>query len=171
MRFATGFEAGVQYTRVTGFDLYGRDGKPLSEHWRKGVRSLHGLMTDEFPNCFIIGGNQHSVMALNAVHLLDEQSIHVSYVVAEAKRRKIAAIEPSLEAVDDYTNFIRTSPQDKELVEFYASCTPGYYNNEGKVEKGEDLFSGARYGPGAMAFYEMLANWRAAGNLEGMETN
>jgi cyclohexanone monooxygenase len=154
---------------VTGFDLYGRDGTALSEHWGQGTRSLHGLMTDKFPNLFIIGGNQHSVMALNAVHLLDEQSVHVSYVIGEAKRRKISAIEPSVASVDEYTNFIRTSPQDKELVVFYADCTPGYYNNEGNVKKGEDLFSGQRYGPGAMAFYGMLADWRATGDLEGME--
>ena len=167
--FATGFEFGIHYTRVTGFDLYGRDGVALSEHWGPGTRSLHGLMTDKFPNLFIIGGNQHAVLALNAVHLLDEQSVHLSYIVGEARRRKVAAVEPGKAAVDDYTNFIRTSPQDTDMVEFYASCTPGYYNNEGSAKKGADLFAGARYGPGAMAFYKMLEDWRATGNLEGME--
>ena len=167
--FATGFEAGIQYTRLTGFDPVGRDGALLSEHWGPGVRTLHGLMTDKFPNCFFIGGNQHSASALNAVHLLDEQSVHLAYVIGEMRRRKLAAIEPSPEAVDEYTDFIRTAPQNAALVEFYASCTPGYYNGEGKAKKSEDLFLGGRYGPGAMAFYEMLAAWRESGKLEGMK--
>ncbi len=167
--FATGFEAGIHYTRLTGFDLYGRDGTPLSQHWRERVRSLHGLMTDKFPNCFFMGGNQHSASALNAVHLLDEQAIQISYIISEMQHRELAAIEPSVAAVEDYSAAIRTAPENAALVDFYSTCTPGYYNSEGKVKTSEDLFLGARYGPGAMAFYEMLANWRKSGDFPGME--
>jgi cyclohexanone monooxygenase len=54
------------------------------------------------------------------------------------------------------------------LVNFYAGCTPGYYNGEGKATRSEDLFFGNRYGDGAMAFYRMLENWRHEGQLQGM---
>jgi cyclohexanone monooxygenase len=167
--FATGFEAGITYTRLTGFDLYGRDGTPLSQHWGQGVRTLHGLMTDKFPNCFIMGGNQHAPAALNAVHLLDEQAIHVSYVIGEMRRRKLTTIEPDPAAIDDYTNAIKTAPENTAQVEYYASCTPGYYNGEGKATKTEDLFLGAKYPKGAMAFYQMLTDWRASGQLPDMK--
>jgi cyclohexanone monooxygenase len=167
--FATGFEAGIQYTRLTGFDLWGREGTKLSQHWGQGVRSLHGLMTDKFPNCFFMGGNQHAASALNTVHLLDEQSLHLAYVITEVRKRKFAALEPQLDAVEEYTQAIRMAPQNATLVDFYATCTPGYYNGEGKAKKSEELFLGGRYGPGAMAFYEMLAAWRASGDLEGMK--
>ena len=166
--FATGFEAGITYTRLTGFDLWGRGGIPLSKHWEQGVRSLHGMMTDRFPNCFFIGGNQHSAQANNAVHLLDEQAEHVSYILGELKKRKVAAIEPGVSAVEDYTRLIRTA-QNEELVEFFTSCTPGYFNLEGKARQNDELFGGARYPEGAMAFFEMLAGWRGVGILEGME--
>lgn len=169
--FATGFEAGIHYTRLTGFDLWGRDKTPLSQHWGKGIRSLHGMMTDMFPNCFFIGGNQHSASAANATHLLDEQAVHVSYVIAEMRKRKAAIIEPHPAEVDEYTQFILTAPQNQSLVEFFATCTPGYYNGEGKAKRSQDLFLGLRYGPGAMAFYEMLAAWRASGDLPGMEVS
>ena len=169
--FATGFEAGISYIRLIGFDPVGREGTKLSQHWGQGVRTLHGLMTDKFPNCFFIGGNQHSASALNAVHLLDEQSTHVAYVIAEMGRRKRAALEPNTAVVDGYTQAIRIAPQNAALVEFFATCTPGYYNGEGKAKKSEELFLGGRYGPGAMAFYDMLAAWREAGKLEGMVLN
>jgi cation diffusion facilitator CzcD-associated flavoprotein CzcO len=166
--FATGFEAGISYVRLTGFDVVGREGKRLSDHWRAGVRTLHGMMTDGFPNLLLVGGNQHSVAAVNAVHLLDEQATHVAYIIQQGRQRQIEAVEPATEAVDDYTEVVRSAPANKVLVKFYSSCTPGYYNGEGKGSRSEDLFFGNRYGDGAMAFYRMLADWRQKGNLQGM---
>jgi len=166
--FATGFEAGISYVRLTGFDVVGREGKRLSEHWQAGVRSLHGIMTDGFPNLLLIGGNQHSAGAANAVHLLDEQATHVAYIVEQARRRGVGRIEPTAQAVDAYTEVIRAAPSNKVLMAFYSTCTPGYYNAEGKVKRSDELFFGNRYGGGPMAFYEMLANWRREGSLEGM---
>ncbi|GGC65565.1 monooxygenase [Chelatococcus reniformis] len=166
--FATGFEAGITYTRLTGFEIHGREGLALSEHWRSGVRTLHGLTTDRFPNCFFVGGNQQSTAAVNAVHLLDEQGEHVSYIVKEMGRRGISQVEPSPEAVDAYVDLIRTSPTNAQLVDFYQDCTPGYYNAEGKAKKGEEIFFGGRYGDGPIPFFRMLQAWREKGALEGL---
>lgn len=167
--FATGFEAGISYVRLTGFDIVGREGKSLGAHWKKGVRTLHGITTDGFPNLLLVGGNQHSVAAVNAVHLLDEQAIHVAYIIQQAKQRGLQTIEPTTEAVDAYTELIRSAPANQVLLKFYSSCTPGYYNGEGKGAKSEDLFFGNRYGGGAMAFYHMLRDWRSEGDLKGMK--
>jgi cyclohexanone monooxygenase len=166
--FATGFEAGISYTRLTGFEIYGRGGTPLSEHWRQGVRTLHGITTDKFPNCLFVGGNQHSAAAVNAVHLLDEQARHVAYVVGQARDRGALVLEPSPDAVEDYGEAIRSSAKNRAQVEFFKACTPGYYNGEGKATRTEELFLGARWGDGAMAFYGLLANWREKGDLPGM---
>jgi len=167
--FATGFEAGISYVRLTGFDVVGRAGRRLSQHWQDGVRSLHGMMTDGFPNLFLVGGNQHSAAAANAVHLLDEQSLHVAYVIKEVAQRQLNVVEPTKDAVDSYTESIRSAPANKTLVDFYARCTPGYYNAEGTSTKSDELFFGNRYGGGAIAFYRMLDNWRREGSLAGLE--
>ena len=166
--FATGFEAGISYVRLTGFDVVGPGGIRLSNHWQSCVRSLHGITTDKFPNLLMVGGNQHSVAAVNAVHLLDEQSLHVAYIIKEAIGRKLKTIEPSADAVDEYTEIVRTGPANKTLLKFYAGCTPGYYNGEAKASKADDLFFGNRYSGGAIEFYQMLANWRREGGLRGM---
>jgi cyclohexanone monooxygenase len=50
---------------------------------------------------------------------------------------------------------------------FLESCTPGYYNNEG-APRGGNAFLGA-FTPGVNAFARLLEDWRAAGDLEGME--
>ncbi|MGE0827774.1 MAG: flavin-containing monooxygenase [Hyphomonadaceae bacterium] len=166
--FATGFESVAAFTRLTGFEPEGRGGVPLNEHWKDGVRTLHGAMTDKFPNMFIIGATQQAANPVNVVELLDEQAHHVADIMAEMKRRNAPAFEASKEAVDDYVQAIRNSPQNKQLFEFYGTCTPGYYNAQGKAKKGADLFFGDRYGEGPIAFYDMLRNWRADGTLPGI---
>ena len=40
-------------------------------------------------------------------------------------------------------------------VQFYAECTPGYYNNEGKLGNPNGFFSGT-YGAGPIPFFKML---------------
>ena len=52
--FATGFEVGTDYSPRTGFELIGRDGVTLTDTWRDGVRTLHGLHVRGFPNCFVL---------------------------------------------------------------------------------------------------------------------
>ncbi|MDB5821119.1 MAG: monooxygenase [Rhizobacter sp.] len=165
--FATGFEAGISFTHLTGFEIRGRDGVELSEHWRAGVRTLHGLTTDQFPNCFLMGGNQQSASAVNAVHLLDEQAQHIAYIYQTMRERHITRVEPSAEAVDAYVHVIRSSPANDALVDYYYDCTPGYYNMEGRAKRSEDIFFGGRYGAGPIPFFDMLAAWRKEGSMAG----
>jgi cyclohexanone monooxygenase len=165
--FATGFEAAIPYTRLAGFDVTAR-GTALSDHWGTQVRTLHGVSTDGFPNLFFVGGNVQTAMAVNAVHLIDELAQHVAYIIAESRERGLSSVEPETAGVDAYVDLIVGSEKNKASFQFYADCTPGYYNGEGNAKTGEDLFSGARYGDGALAYYDLLRTWRSAGALAGM---
>ena len=51
--------------------------------------------------------------------------------------------------------------------EFLASCTPGYYNNEGHDNPLAQQNS--PYGGGSIQFFELLAKWREAGDFDGLE--
>ena len=51
---------------------------------------------------------------------------------------------------------------------FQQPCTPGYYNNEGKPGEGPGWFGG-NYSGGAQAFFQLLREWRAEGDLQGLE--
>ena len=53
--YATGFEMTSAPHRRVNFDVYGRDGKSLFEHWDQGLRTMHGLSSHGFPNWFFIG--------------------------------------------------------------------------------------------------------------------
>ena len=58
--FATGFEVGTSYTRRAGYDIVGRGGQSLSDHWAEGLRTFQGLTSHGFPNCFFLGFTQNS---------------------------------------------------------------------------------------------------------------
>jgi cyclohexanone monooxygenase len=49
---------------------------------------------------------------------------------------------------------------------FFENCTPGYYNNEG--QSGAGLGVGL-YTPGINAFNRLLEQWRAEGDMDGLE--
>jgi cyclohexanone monooxygenase len=52
---------------------------------------------------------------------------------------------------------------------FELSCTPGYYNNEGRGgAEGNGSFLGDFYSPGFYAFDDLLADWRSTGALDGL---
>jgi cation diffusion facilitator CzcD-associated flavoprotein CzcO len=161
--FATGFEVGTSYTRRAGFEIYGRDGLTLSDHWAKGLRTLHGAMSHGFPNCFHMGVNQ-STLTPNFPHLLDEQAHHIAHIFAEASLRQASVVEPTAEAEAGWVQTIKDTARLN--LEFRQACTPGYYNGEGKAGSDDGLFAGL-YGPGPVAFFALVKAWRDGG-MDGL---
>ncbi len=162
--YATGFEVGTDYTRRSGYELYGRDGTTLTEKWSNGVSTLHGFHSRGFPNCFIIS-NAQSGFTVNFPHMLNEQAKHIAYIVKHAQDHEIRAVEVSEEAEAEWVATIVGLARNAR--EFQESCTPGYYNNEGKP--GELSGQNGPYGGGPIAFVKLLEDWRAAGELSGLE--
>jgi cyclohexanone monooxygenase len=162
--FATGFEVGTSYTRRAGYDIVGRGGRTLSEHWADGLRTLHGLTTHGFPNCFFLGFTQTAI-TVSVPQALNEQADHVAYIVKETKKRGASTLEPTVEAEQAYVDEVRSLA--RMGLRFYQECTPGYYNSEGAVGNRQGFFSDF-YGAGPLRFFEVLAEWRAAGTLPGL---
>jgi cyclohexanone monooxygenase len=162
--FATGFEVGTTYTRRAGYDIVGRDGMSLSEKWSEGLRTLHGLQTSGFPNCFFLGFTQTAV-TVSVPMALNEQARHVVYMMTKAREQGAETIEATVEAEDAWVAEIRRAATLGRR--FYAECTPGYYNNEGKLGNPLGFFAGT-YVEGPIKFFELLEAWRAEGDLEGV---
>ncbi len=163
--FATGFEVGTSYTRRAGYDIVGRNGMTLSEKWSEGLRTLHGMQTNGFPNCFFLGFTQTAV-TVSVPMALNEQAKHVVYMMTEARDRGVDTVETTLEAEDAWVQEIRRAQSIGRR--FYAECTPGYYNNEGKLGSAFGLFAGT-YVEGPIRFFQLLDRWREAGDLAGVE--
>lgn len=163
--FATGFEVGTSYTKRAGYDITGRDGQTLSNHWGDGLRTHQGLQSHGFPNCFFMGFTQTAI-TVNVPHALNEQAKHIAYILSELRERKATVVEATAEGEQEYVDEIRA----KATVgaRFYAECTPGYYNGEGTSGNRGGFFSDM-YGDGSIRFFKVLEKWRAAGDLNGLE--
>jgi cyclohexanone monooxygenase len=126
--YASGFEVGTEHTRRAGFDMTGRGGVKLSEHWAEGMRTLHGIHVHGFPNAFLVQPTQGANLISNIPHNLTESGRTIATVVASALERGCTEVEGHEEAEDAWVALLLTG-----VGRMLGSpdCTPGYYNNEG----------------------------------------
>ena len=162
--FATGFEIGTDYTRRAGYDMVGKGGVKLSEKWADGMRTLHGLHTHGFPNLFVISNGQ-AAFTTNFPHAMDESAKHISYIVGQCVNRNINTVDAQLAAEDEWVEEIVRLSRISE--EYQASCTPGYYNNEGKANP--KSAQNAPYGKGPNPYFAKMKAWREEGAMAGLE--
>ena len=162
--FATGFEVGTSYVRRSGYEVTGADDLTLSEKWADGMRTLHGVMTNGFPNLFIISNSQAG-FTTNFPHAMDETSQHIGYMLKECKKEDLSSIEVSKEAEDKWVEEIIAV--SRFASDFQESCTPGYYNNEGKPNP-KSVQNGP-YGKGSRPYFRITAAWREEGNMAGIQ--
>jgi cation diffusion facilitator CzcD-associated flavoprotein CzcO len=162
--FATGFEVGTDYCRRTGFELIGRDGVTLTERWRDGVRTFQGLCTNGFPNCFIESIAQAG-LTVNFPYLLDVQASHAAWIIARALERGVTEVEASLRAEAAWVDTVVA--RSAATAERAKTCTPGYYNREGKADA--KTRQGSFFFGGPTEYADILQTWRANGDMEGLD--
>jgi len=162
--YATGFEISAEFRRRLGLEVNGRDGLSLFDHWRDGLKTLHGFTTRGFPNWFYIGVSQNA-FDLNMTSMFDDQARHVAYLIDETLRRGARTVEPTAEGVEGWLDVLRSFYIGGGG--FLAECTPGYYNNEGQPKGGSGFFGA--YAAGPTMFNRLLEEWRATAELPGME--
>ena len=161
---ATGFETSTSFTQRSGFEMHGVDGLTLTGKWSKGLATLHGMHSRGFPNCFVISQAQ-SGMSPNFPHMLSEQAHHVAHIVGYAVQHGIRTVEAMDEAERDWVKTILAQGEGRRR--FLESCTPGYYNNEGRLS--EANAQSFPYGAGPVAFIDLLRQWRENGDFVGLE--
>ncbi len=171
--FATGFEYNSPRTRRAGYDVVGRDGVTLSDKWADGLWTLHGMMSNGFPNLMFTPAlnGQFATFVINFVHALWEFAIHAAHIQASCLEKQ-CSFEVSVQAEASWVETIldrsqRKSASSRQGSEFLNQCTPGYLNNEGHLDDlpPQNVF----YGGTAPEFYEILAGWRADGGFAGLE--
>ncbi len=161
--YASGFEVGTPYERRAGFEVTGRDGGTLSEHWAGGMRTLHGIHVRGFPNLLFVQPTQGANLISNVPHNIVDSARTIALTVRHALDNGFAAVEPSRQAEDAWVDLLQTGPAS---MIGGPDCTPGYYNNEGQ-DAGFFLGRGYPYGPSA--YFSYIDKWRASGTFDGLE--
>jgi len=160
--FASGFEITTGLVDRLGFDPLGRGGVALSERWHDGTHSLHGILTAEHPNFFVVSFIQAG-FGLNFVHFLSESTAHITWLIDHCLQEGIASIEATPEAEDEWLNILWEA--SGPLARYNRACTPSYGNSEGARTM---LAARSAVFPGSLMDYAAhLQRWRDAGTLEG----
>jgi cation diffusion facilitator CzcD-associated flavoprotein CzcO len=162
--YSTGYDASSPYAQRISFDIIGRDGLTLKDKWAGGASTFHGYATHGFPNMFIMSHVQTG-LSLNFPHMIGEQARHIAWIMTRARDREARRIEASQAAEDGWVAEIDVAAVS--MVEALRECTPSYFNHEGNVSRLNARNSA--YGGGALAFYRIIADWRAEGSLAGLE--
>ncbi len=162
--YATGFDVSSDFAKRSGFQARGVGGVTLSQKWSGGLATLHGMHTHGFPNMFVLSQAQ-SGMSPNFPHMLSEQALHAAHIVGHCLESGARTVETTQAAEAEWVATIMALGEGR--MKFLEQCTPGFYNNEGKVSEG--LARSFPYGAGPVAFIELLRTWRENGDLTGME--
>jgi len=162
--YATGFELAA-YNNDAVMPVIGRGGMTLGQKWKDGATTLHGIHVHNFPNLFILSTTQ-SAWGPNFPHMMNEQAIHISYVISEAEKRGLSSVEVTEEAETAWVEYHESTAAP--VVKMWAECTPSFWNDEGRPSR--KMIRNGMFGGGVFAFVDALEKWRADGKLEGLET-
>ena len=163
--YASGFEVGTEYKRRAGFDLTGRGGVKLSDHWAEGMRTKHGIHVHGFPNAFFVQPTQGANLISNVPHNLTEAAKTIALMIRHAQANGFKEIEVTREAEDRWVELLLTGAG---RMIGSPDCTPGYYNNEGR-EPGPAAKLNVGHPAGPMAYFKYIDGWRNSGQFEGLQ--
>ena len=166
--FASGFEISTEISRRYAIDpIEGRDGLSLFDYWQDSYKTLHGMTSRGFPNQFFTGFIQGGVSANTTRDVRAAGRAHRLHHRRGAEARARQRSSRARRARTPGCTTVRELAIDNSA--FELSCTPGYYNNEGRGgAEGNGSFLGDSYSPGFYAFDELLTEWRAKGDLDGL---
>ena len=163
--YASGFEVGTEYRRRAGFDLTGRGGVKLSDHWADGMHTKHGIHVHGFPNVFFVQPTQGANLIANVPYNLTEAARTIALMVGHAQEHGFKEIEVSREAENRWVELLLTGVG--QMIGG-PDCTPGYYNNEGR-EPGRAGKLNVGHPSGALAYFKYIDGWRSSGQFEGLQ--
>jgi len=164
--FASGFEVGTAFDRRAGFDPIGKGGVHLSDRWKDGVETLHGIHVHGFPNLFIVGPGQGANLISNITHNLTEAGSTIAAILRHAIDADADEVEVTAEAEQAWVRMLESNEGA-----FIGSpdCTPGYYNNEGGPIGRRERLGLSGYPQGPVAYFDYIERWRSSGGFEGLE--
>lgn len=163
--YASGFEVGTSHERRAGFDIAGTGGRRLSDAWSEGMRTLHGLHVNGFPNAFLVQFAQGANFVINVPHNWSDAGDTIAAVVRHARDTGAKTVDADAQAQSKWVELLMTGPG--RMAGASPDCTPGYYNNEGKAE-GTNAAFGVGYPAGAVAYFRYIDKWRKSGAFEGL---
>jgi cation diffusion facilitator CzcD-associated flavoprotein CzcO len=101
---ATGFDAlSGSFARL---GLLGRGGRSLTDKWAEGPVTYLGVMTEGFPNAFMIAGPGSPSVISNMVVSIEQHVDFVSELIEYARQRGVGVVEPNADAEREWVDHV-----------------------------------------------------------------
>ncbi|KAF7595614.1 hypothetical protein BBP40_005362 [Aspergillus hancockii] len=174
--FSMGFKLDemVSPSRRAKVSVIDRGGQSVDRKRSQNPATLHGVISNGFPNMFFFNGSQAGVSP-NLTSALDTLAHHVAFIITKCTKRagpqhSKVIIEPTQEAKESWAMLIRAGALAQSSV---AGCTPSNYNAEGGRDNVfvEEKMKAAAVGPwplGLNDFMGVLQEWWDTGDLLGL---
>ncbi len=102
--FATGFDA--MTGAVVAVDIEGKEGVTLEQKWADGPVTYLGLMTDGFPNLFLVTGPGSPSVLSNMTVSIEQHVDWIADRLAEMRERGFDTIEPTATAEQGWVQHV-----------------------------------------------------------------
>lgn len=103
--FATGFDA--MTGTLFNVDIRGREGLALKQKWEAGPRTYLGLMSESFPNLFMITGPGSPSVKGNMINSIEQHVDLVVDTIIHMREQGLQSIEPELEAENEWVDHVQ----------------------------------------------------------------
>ena len=103
--FATGFDA--MTGTLFNVDIRGRHDLALKEKWIAGPRTYLGLMSEAFPNMFMITGPGSPSVKSNMVMSIEQHVDFVTDSIVHMREHGYDVMEPTVDAEDDWVDHVQ----------------------------------------------------------------
>ncbi len=103
--FATGFDA--MTGTLFNVDIRGRAGQALKEKWYAGPRTYLGLMSEAFPNLFMITGPGSPSVKSNMLVSIEQHVDFVTDSIVHMRDQGLEVMEPERQAEDDWVDHVQ----------------------------------------------------------------
>jgi cyclohexanone monooxygenase len=103
--FATGFDA--MTGTLFNVDIQGRKGQTLKQKWYAGPRTYLGLMSEAFPNLFMITGPGSPSVKSNMIISIEQHVDFVTDSLVYMRERGLEIMEPERAAEDDWVDHVQ----------------------------------------------------------------
>ncbi len=121
--FALGFDAITG--ALTRMDIRGRKGQPLREKWADGAKAYLGLLTEGFPNLFMITGPGSPSVLSNMIPAIEQHVEWIANAIGHLRSHQLNTIEATTQAENSWARLV-TLLAHKTL---FRTCG-SYYNGE-----------------------------------------
>ncbi len=106
---ATGFDA--MTGSVAKIDIRGRGNRTLNQKWAEGPKTYLGLMSEGFPNLFIITGPGSPSVLSNMIVSIEQHVDWIADCLSFMRRRALSSIEATAEAEEQWVAHVNEVAQ------------------------------------------------------------